>query len=41
MDRIAVFHRPLVFAISTHEKYLKWPKEKYVQVENGFPTYNT
>jgi len=40
LDRVAVFHGPPVFAITTYKNNMKCPKEKYVQVVNGFPTYN-
>jgi len=35
-DPNAIFYEPLVFAIPTHEKDMKWGKKKYVQVGNGF-----
>jgi len=35
---ILVFNRTTVFAITTHEIFLKRTKNKYVQVGNGFHT---
>jgi len=30
----------MILAICTHDKNMKWPKQKYVRVVIGFPTYN-
>jgi len=35
LDPIAVFYGPVVLAIRSHEKNMKWPTKRYVQIGNG------
>jgi len=38
LDPIAVFYGPMVLAISTRDRNMNWPNERYVALVNGFPT---